>query len=104
MSAVIDPTTRFATGAMATRYLSAITLAAGSTLAGSRRKLPAASFWKLPSGFWMPFTAMVLCASAETNRLVWVSIVMEMDVTRRPNDPALVTTELAPDEFGSAQL
>src|SRR4051812_13626893 len=103
MSAEIEPTSRFASGATAVRYLSAMALAVGSTLAGSRTKAPFASFNQpVPSG--TPFWTTMFFAAAVRNRLVRVSTVTVMSVTSRPNEPALVTTDAAPDELGRAQL
>src|SRR4029450_9449884 len=50
------------------------------------------------------FSAIFLCADADTNRRVCLSSVMLMVVTRRPAEPALVTTVGAPVELGSEQL
>src|SRR4051794_17601617 len=103
-SAVIEPTTRLDSAATAVRYLSAIALAAGSTLAGSRTNAPVEAVWYDPSGFWMPFTATTLWAVMAVNRRGRLSMVRLMSVTSRPNEPALVTIEGRPDEFGSAPV
>src|SRR6266540_2448296 len=104
MSAVMLPTTRLAIGATAVRYLSAIALAAGSTRSGLRMKLPAASLAQLPSGSFTPFSTITLCAAISVNCRVCRSTVTETSVTSRPNELALVTTELAPEELGSAHV
>ena len=62
MSAVIEPTTRLAIGATAVRYLSAIALAAGSTSAGLRTKLPSGLVCQVPSALRTPFSTITLRA------------------------------------------
>src|SRR5690348_4714442 len=71
MSAVIEPTTRFAIGADRASYLLTIVVSAGSL----------ATFVRV---------TMTLLAVAETTSFVWWSMRRSMSVIRRPNDAALV--------------
>ena len=106
MSAVMLPTTRLASGATATRYLSAISLAAGSTHAGLRTKaggVVPGTVCQVPSAFCTPFLTIALLAEADTNLPVEVLSVKSTSVTRRPKEPALVTRVDSPAESGRLQ-
>ncbi len=70
MSAVIAPTTRLAIGATAVRYLSAIFLAAGSTVSGFFRKTPLASCCQPPLPSGTPFSTITFFAVISANRPV----------------------------------
>ena len=88
MSAEIEPTTRLASGATAVRYLSAMALAAGSTVAGLRTNTPGAAL--LPGAVRVPDAVLddeVAGRRPTTIFLVFLSSVMPMSVSTVPLRP-----------------
>src|SRR3954454_23262426 len=104
MSAVMLPTTLLASGATALRYLSAMALAGLSTRSGLRRKFPAASFFQPPAPSLTPLSTIWLRAVAVANFRLFLSRLDDTSVSTVPNEPALLTTDVAPEELGSAQV
>src|SRR5690242_7000839 len=86
MSAVTEPTTLFAIGATASRYLSAMRLATRSTNDASL------------------FSTTTFAARVRTIRPLASSTTRETSVTTRPSEPALVTRVLRPAALGILQL